>query len=105
MRAWWRCRTQLRRGGLNAVALPTPPSDRAGARNGVERVLHGVHATCLERSLVRQCWHAAHGRPREVVIGVRGTRANFEAHAWLDGDPESLEEFTELKRWPPPPRH
>ena len=102
--AWWRCRAQLRRGGLNSVEISMPPSERAGARNGVERVLSRVHASCLERSLVRQCWHAAHGRPRDVVIGVRGTAPNFEAHAWLDGDSEGAEAFTEITRWPAPPR-
>lgn len=102
LRAWWRCRRQLRRGGLQAVTLPEPPAERPGARNGVERVLRGVHATCLEASLVRQRWHAAHGRPRDVVIGVQGTRERFRAHAWLDGDPDGVEEFTELKRWAPP---
>jgi hypothetical protein len=101
-RAWWRSRAQLRRGGLAAVRLPAPPADRPGAQGGVHRVLGGVRASCLERSLVRQRWHAAHGRPRDVVIGVRGPASGFAAHAWLDGDRADPGEFEELTRWPPP---
>jgi hypothetical protein len=101
LRAWPRCRAQLRRGGLDAVELPVPPPDRPGAQNGVRRVLGYVPASCLERALVRQRWHAAHGQPRDVVIGVRGPAADFGAHAWLEGDPGGPGEFTELTRWPP----
>lgn len=101
LRAWWRCRGQLRAGGLQGVALPAPPAERPGTQNGVERALDAVDATCLERALVRQRWHAAHGHLRDVVIGVRGPSVDFHAHAWLDGDPEDCSLFTELTRWPP----
>ncbi len=102
LRAWWRCRAQLRHGGLEAVALPAPPDDFPGAENGVRRALAVVPASCLESSLVRQLWYASHGRPRDVVIGVRGPAKDFGAHAWLDGDPEQPGLFVELKRWPAP---
>lgn len=102
LRAWWRCRRQLRRGGLQAVTLPVPPANRPGAHNGIQRTLTVVRASCLERSLVRQRWFAAQGRPCDIVIGIRGPVADFGAHAWLDGDPEDTDVFTELKRWPPP---
>jgi glycosyltransferase involved in cell wall biosynthesis len=102
LRAWLRCRFQLRRGGLHAVELPRPPADLPGAANGVARALNAAPATCLERSLVRQHWYAAHGRARDVVIGIRGPTSDFGAHAWLDGDAEGPGTFTELQRWPAP---
>jgi len=102
LRAWLRSRRQLRRGGLQAVDIPPPPLDLPGADNGVARVLRAVPASCLERSLVRQRWDAAHGRPRDVIIGVRGGSSDFGAHAWLDGDREEPGVFTTLTRWPPP---
>jgi hypothetical protein len=100
--AWIRCRVQLRRGGLGAVRLPAPPAERPGAEAGVRRVLAGVRASCLEAALVWQRWHAGHGRPRDVVIGVRGPSARFGAHAWLDGDAADAQAFQELSRWPAP---
>jgi hypothetical protein len=102
LRAWLCCRVQLRRGGLRAVRLPSSPSDRPGAQSGVHRALAHLPASCLERSLIRQRWHAARGRPLDVVIGVRGPAAKFGAHAWLDGDRPDPEAFHELARWPPP---
>jgi glycosyltransferase involved in cell wall biosynthesis len=101
LRAWWRCRRQLRRGGLQAVALSDPPADLPGAVNGVRRALDGVHASCLQRSLVLQHWESSHGNGRDVIIGVRGGTSKFGAHAWLDGEPQEPGVFTELKRWPP----
>lgn len=101
-RAWLRCRTQLRRGGLPAIELPRPPGDRPGAEKGFQQVLDRLPATCLESSLLRQHWLAAHGRPRDLVIGVRGPTAKFGAHAWLNGDRQNFGDFAELKRWPPP---
>jgi hypothetical protein len=47
VRAWWRCRAQLRRGGLSAVELPVPPPARPGGLGGVERSLRFVRASCL----------------------------------------------------------
>jgi hypothetical protein len=102
LRAWWRCRAQLRRGGLSAVQLPVPPPARPGGLGGVERSLRFVRATCLERSLVRQRWDAALGLRRDVVIGVRGPAASFGAHAWLEGERGDAAAFEELSRWPAP---
>jgi len=57
--------------------------------------------TCLVRAAVRQAWDAAHGRRRDLIIGVRSPGADFQAHAWLDGDPPCHEDgFTELLRRP-----
>jgi hypothetical protein len=55
--------------------------------------------TCLVRAAVRQAWDAAHGRPRDLIIGVNSPADDFQAHAWLDGDPaEGFREFHELLR-------
>jgi hypothetical protein len=52
-------------------------------------------------ALVRQHWHAGHGAPRTLMIGVTSPAAGFAAHAWLEGDPPSnAEGFTELARRP-----
>jgi hypothetical protein len=54
---------------------------------------------CIERSLVLQAWHAAHGEPRDVIVGVTAPREEFRAHAWLDGEePCAGERFVELTR-------
>jgi hypothetical protein len=51
---------------------------------------------------VLQAWRAGHGAAPDVVIGVRGTGAAFEAHAWLDGEPDpQSSEFLEIARVPP----
>jgi hypothetical protein len=69
--------------------------DRNG--RGVDAVLWR-RGSCLERSLVRQEWHRAHGRAIDVVIGVRAP-ADFGAHAWLDGEEDhSAAEFVEIRR-------
>lgn len=48
-----------------------------------------------------QAWHAAHGRDVDVVVGVTGSRPEFRAHAWLDGDDACHDhEFRELFRLP-----
>jgi hypothetical protein len=50
---------------------------------------------------VLQRWHAARGRPREIVIGVRGPTEEFSAHAWLEGEPDGeARDFQELLRLP-----
>ena len=53
-------------------------------------------ATCLERSLLRQAWLRGRGTMRDVVIGVR-SEGQFEAHAWLEGDPDG-EGYVEIHR-------
>jgi hypothetical protein len=103
--AWWtaralrRARTDLRDGALREVALPAPPRVPADAEHGVRAVLRLPGHSCLERSLVRQRWLAAHDDPRDVVIGTTGP-ADFQAHAWLDGDDDGAR-FVELSRLPP----
>lgn len=42
-------------------------------------------ASCLERSLVLQCWLTAHGIEHDVLVGVAGGAASMEAHAWIEG--------------------
>jgi hypothetical protein len=64
---------------------------------GVQAMLRRRPATCLEQALVLQCWHAAHGRPQDVVIGIATSGGEFRAHAWLAGDPDGAR-FRELTR-------
>jgi hypothetical protein len=60
-------------------------------------------STCLERALVRQRWLASHGSRRDVVIAVQAPDDAFQAHAWVDGDPDEQEgSFHELLRLPAP---
>jgi Transglutaminase-like superfamily len=57
--------------------------------------------TCLERALVLQRWEATQGRAVEVIIGVRGSSAEFAAHAWLEGESDNDDgSFRELMRLP-----
>jgi hypothetical protein len=44
---------------------------------------------------VLQAWDAAHGRSRDLVIGITGPDG-FRAHAWLDGDPTPAADEAEL---------
>jgi Transglutaminase-like superfamily len=103
---WWTARatraagSDLGRHALAPVAIPAvPPSLAAGGRRVVEAVLRLQRASCLERAVVLQAWHLAHGRARDVVIGVRCS-AGFEAHAWLDGESGGTG-YAELLRRPP----
>lgn len=90
----------VRQGVPQPGSVPPPPPLPAEARGAVASVLRRMHATCLVEALVLQAWDAAHGRPRDVVIGVTGAK-DFQAHAWLDGDPAtSTTRFTELVRVP-----
>lgn len=55
------------------------------------------------RSAVLQAWDAAHGHPRDLVIGVTAPGARFKAHAWLEGEPEAMSAgYAEVSRRPPP---
>lgn len=103
--AWLRCRFQLRRGGLELVSLQSPPSSAPGLTAGAKFTLAHLPTSCLERSLVRQRWHAARGNPRDLVIGVRGPASAMAAHAWLEGDQPHPAGFSELRRWPTPKRY
>lgn len=105
--AWWaqralvQARRELRREGIESVAVAPPPSLPAEARRGVLALLRRRECTCLERSLVLQRWHASQGDLREVVIGVAGPTESFRAHAWLEGEPNGdLGRFQELMRLP-----
>lgn len=102
--AWWSLRAARRAqqavlaGELENISLPRVPRLPERAHRGVAAVLRRERYTCLERALVRQAWHAAHGDGRDVVIGVRAPSAGFfGAHAWLEGDPDGAG-FTELSR-------
>jgi len=103
---WWTLmairavRSQLAHHALAPVVVPeVPASLAASGTRAVEAVLRWRRATCLERATVLQAWHLAHGRPRDVVLGVRGS-AEFGAHAWLDGASGGIG-YAELVRRPP----
>jgi hypothetical protein len=81
--------------------IDVPDSRRIGPAGlkGVRLVLRLFKDRCLVDALVRQQWHAAHGSPRALMIGVRAPAAGFAAHAWLEGDPPwKVAGFTELAR-------
>ena len=86
----------LARDGVRA-SVRKPPR-RASRRSGKVVMLAArmAHASCLERSLIRQAWLRGRGTMRDVVIGVR-SEDKFEAHAWLDGDPDGVD-FVEIHR-------
>lgn len=42
-----------------------------------------------------QAWEAAHGRRRDLVVGITGPDG-FRAHAWLEGDPVPSADAAEL---------
>jgi hypothetical protein len=88
---WWTLkalravRSQLAQHALARVVVPAVPASLAASGpRAVEAVLRWRGASCLQRATVLQAWHLAHGRPLDVVLGVRGSAA-FGAHAWLDG--------------------
>ena len=95
-----RARRALRRGLPEPGLIHPPPRLSGDDPRPMLALLHRTGATCLVRSLVHQAWDVAHGTERDVIIGV--TRpADFQAHAWLDGQPgEPTERFTELVRIP-----
>lgn len=107
--AWWalrsarRARRQLGTTGPEGIVLPPVPPLPASAGRGVTGVLHRRRYTCLVSATVRQAWHAAHGDRRDLVIGVTAPAGGFQAHAWLDGDPECHPgAYQELVRRPAP---
>jgi hypothetical protein len=84
---------------LQGIDLAGPPDLPDRGRRGVEAALRRRGATCLMETAVLQRWDAAHGRPRDIIIGVTSPAQGFRAHAWLDGDPdEHLKDFKELLR-------
>jgi Transglutaminase-like superfamily len=108
--AWWawraavHTRRSLRSGGLDAaVPPPAPPALPSEALRGVHAVLYRRGETCVVRSIVLQAWLAAHGEPRDLIVGVAEPGDAFEAHAWLEGEPPHDDgPFHELLRRPAP---
>jgi hypothetical protein len=101
LRAARSVRKQLGAGQPMPQRLPAVPRVPATAERGMKGVLTRREDTCLVRALVRQAWFAAHGSPRDLVIGVTPPSAGFRAHAWLDGDPPCHDEgYHELVRRP-----
>ena len=109
--AWWalrsarRTRRLLASGGVEAaLGPPPPPRLPADAIRGVRGALRRRGEECLVTSIVLQSWEAAHGRRRDLVIGVTSP-SEFGAHAWLDGDaaPAANAPFKEILRRPLPP--
>jgi transglutaminase superfamily protein len=103
---WWtlRAHADLRRRidaeGAEAEVQPPPELPEAAVR-AVRATLRARRASCLEQSIVLQRWHADHGRPLDLVIGVTAPGEDFHAHAWLEGDAlRPGEEFTEILRRP-----
>jgi transglutaminase superfamily protein len=93
-----RLRGALARDGVR-VRVSRPP--RRMSRNSGRVVLFAARlgrASCLERSLLRQAWLRGRGRDLDVVIGVRSAE-EFEAHAWIDGDPDGVD-YAEIHRIP-----
>jgi hypothetical protein len=87
-----------------AVAVSPPPTNLPwAARGGIERMLNRSSATCLEKSLIRQCWLRSHARRHDLIIGVANVAGAFAAHAWLAGLPdiEDTTLFTEFVRRSP----
>jgi hypothetical protein len=83
------------------VRLRPPPKLPPEAEKGVSAVLRYRRNTCLVRAAVRQKWFASRGSHRDIVIGVTAPNSDFQAHAWLDGDPPCHSEgFEELLRRP-----
>ena len=103
LRAMRRTRRSLAREGLDGTYVMPPPRLPASARRGVLAVVRRRPNTCLERALVLQRWEASHGSSADVVIGVKGARDGFLAHAWLETMPDAPEDaFSELLRLPAP---
>ncbi|HEX9889452.1 MAG TPA: lasso peptide biosynthesis B2 protein [Nitriliruptorales bacterium] len=92
-------RRAYRRSGVAHVRLPEVRAVDHRAQRGVLAVLSRTRQRCLVRATVRQAWLAAHGEPRDLIIGVTRPGAGFRAHAWLEGDdPGHHEGYTELTR-------
>jgi hypothetical protein len=90
--AWWTwrairaARSAYARGPATEVRLTPPPALPEGAVRGVRSVLARTGQRCLVTATVMQAWEGAHGRPRDLIIGVTRPGGGFLAHAWLDGD-------------------
>jgi Uncharacterised nucleotidyltransferase/Transglutaminase-like superfamily len=103
LRALRDARRAIDEAGLADGDLPPVPALPPRAGSGVDAVLRRTRATCMVKASVRQAWLAAQGDPRDLVIGVTAPADGFQAHAWLDGDPESTSgEYSEIARRPAP---
>lgn len=89
-------RGALARDGVRATVRRPPTRVSRNSGRVVMLTTRLAGATCLERSLLRQAWLRGRGTPRDVVIGVRSADT-FEAHAWLDGDPDAVD-YLEIHR-------
>jgi len=105
--AWWTVRAvrgarrRTARDGLRTgQALPAVPRVPDQASRGVSAAMRLLKPSCLIRAQVLQAWDCAHGRPRDLVIGVTAPGAGFRAHAWLEGDEACEDRFAELTRIP-----
>ncbi|MEZ5062987.1 MAG: lasso peptide biosynthesis B2 protein [Solirubrobacterales bacterium] len=74
------------------ATVPLPPAIPDAATRAVRATLRARRASCLESAIVLQSWHAAHGRPLDLVIGVTAPGAGFHAHAWLEAEPSRAPE-------------
>jgi hypothetical protein len=106
--AWWArgalrsAHDALARGEVKGIQVPAPPDLPASAIRGVEALLRRRDHTCLEAALVRQRWFAAHGKNRQIAIGVKSPADGFLAHAWLVGDRDpQAPNYHELERLDP----
>jgi hypothetical protein len=99
MRARRRVNRALEHGRGGRIEVPDSRRIGPAGLKGVRFVLRVFKDRCLVDAMVRQQWHAAHGSPRTLMIGVRPPAAGFAAHAWLEGDPPWMSAgFTELAR-------
>jgi len=102
--AWWTLRVCRAANGLTAkgdlagLTLRQPPELADRERSTVLAILARRQSSCLVRSLVLQAWDAAHGRPRDLIIGVTAPSEEFRAHAWLEGDRVDRSLYSELTR-------
>jgi hypothetical protein len=94
-------RRQLDQGLLEHIRVPEPPPLANWTMRTVHDHLVAAGHTCLVRALVTQEWLTARGLERDVIIGVSRPQ-DFEAHAWIDGEPlvDSATRYTELMRLP-----
>jgi len=87
----------------NGVAVLQAPAAPKWCVALVKLALSGAGVACLERSLLLQAWHLAHGRPLDVIVAVAPPAGGFIAHAWLENEaaPTGGPAFTELARLAP----
>jgi transglutaminase superfamily protein len=100
----WCCRRvrwQLSHGGIDLIRLSAPPRPADRDRRIAVAVLRRTRASCLERSLVLQRWHAGQRISRVLLIGVTAPSRGFHAHAWLEGDPDGVPGMVVILRRPP----